>query len=315
MNKRLFIFIGAIIICFGFIFNAQTAHAATLDHIYDYEVVVDMRDDGSCDISYHIKWQVLDSTSEGPLTWIKVGIANRFADEFKALSDNIDDIYYYKDDGDFVRLDLDREYEAGEVLNLDFSLHQKNLVKIEGDEAVYWFTPGWFEETPVDKIVIRWNAENVLYTSGVDHFEDGYYVWINDKGGYDLHATSYVSYNASQYDSSAGNVETREIAGTLYSVSELETLTMLLVFVPLGLLILLFIIFRKKIFKDDSYSKERGLGGRYYAHTARGHYGGGGGGCACACACACAGGGRAGCSRKDFYGTKLYTRDIYKALA
>ena len=26
----------------------------------------------------------------------------------------------------------------------------------------------------------------------------------------------------------------------------------------------------------------------------------GGGGCACACACACAGGGRAGCSRKDF---------------
>ena len=32
---------------------------------------------------------------------------------------------------------------------------------------------------------------------------------------------------------------------------------------------------------------------------------GGGGGSSCACACACAGGGRAGCAKKDFYGTNL----------
>ena len=37
-----------------------------------------------------------------------------------------------------------------------------------------------------------------------------------------------------------------------------------------------------------------------------------GGGCACACACACAGGGRAGCSTKDFYGTILTTEQIHK---
>ena len=30
-----------------------------------------------------------------------------------------------------------------------------------------------------------------------------------------------------------------------------------------------------------------------------------GGGSSCACACACAGGGRAGCAKKDFYGTNL----------
>ena len=30
-----------------------------------------------------------------------------------------------------------------------------------------------------------------------------------------------------------------------------------------------------------------------------------GGASSCACACACAGGGRAGCSKKDFYGTNL----------
>lgn len=27
--------------------------------------------------------------------------------------------------------------------------------------------------------------------------------------------------------------------------------------------------------------------------------------CACACACACTDGGRAGCAKKDFYGTNL----------
>ena len=36
----------------------------------------------------------------------------------------------------------------------------------------------------------------------------------------------------------------------------------------------------------------------------------GGHGCACACACACAGGGRAGCSTKDFYNTGLKLRQL-----
>ena len=34
----------------------------------------------------------------------------------------------------------------------------------------------------------------------------------------------------------------------------------------------------------------------------------------CACACACAGGGRAGCSKKDFYGTNLRTQKLNKIL-
>lgn len=36
--------------------------------------------------------------------------------------------------------------------------------------------------------------------------------------------------------------------------------------------------------------------------------------CACACACACAGGGRAGCSTKDFYNTNLREEQIRKAV-
>ena len=51
-----------------------------------------------------------------------------------------------------------------------------------------------------------------------------------------------------------------------------------------------------------------GHGGGYH------HFHGGGGGCACACACACAGGGRAGCSKKDFYGTKVSSKRLRKVL-
>ena len=77
--------------------------------------------------------------------------------------------------------------------------------------------------------------------------------------------------------------------------------------------------------QQDPYMRERGFVGRgYYFHRhryyRRGYYSsgrkierptpvntsgyrgvGGGSSCACACACACAGGGRAGCSMKDFY--------------
>ncbi len=36
--------------------------------------------------------------------------------------------------------------------------------------------------------------------------------------------------------------------------------------------------------------------------------------CAHSCACACAGSGRAGCSKKDFYGTNLTSEKIKKAI-
>ena len=82
-----------------------------------------------------------------------------------------------------------------------------------------------------------------------------------------------------------------------------------------------------------------GLGRGYSSHGGYGYYGssryrdtrssdvigsvldgllgggsGGGGGHGCACACGCAGGGRAGCSKKDFYGTNVRTKNIEKVL-
>ncbi len=55
--------------------------------------------------------------------------------------------------------------------------------------------------------------------------------------------------------------------------------------------------------KPSSYS-----GGGRGGHSSCAHSS-----CACACACACAGGGRAGCTTKDFYNTDLKLRAIAKA--
>mgnify|MGYP000314370860 FL=1 len=88
---------------------------------------MDVQEDGSAILTYDLDWRVLDSTSEGALSWVKIGIPNEYAEELTALSDSIDEISYYGDGGDYVRLDLDRGYEEGEVVDLKFSIHQHCL--------------------------------------------------------------------------------------------------------------------------------------------------------------------------------------------
>ena len=73
--------------------------------------------------------------------------------------------------------------------------------------------------------------------------------------------------------------------------------------IPVGIIILIV-----KACRNDNYRGGSGFGGGHpvIVHT---HTRSGGcvrsscacASCACACACACAGGGRAGCSKKDFY--------------
>ena len=50
--------------------------AANLDEIEKYFITVRLQPDGSADIDYDIHWKVLDSTSAGPLEWVKVGVPN-----------------------------------------------------------------------------------------------------------------------------------------------------------------------------------------------------------------------------------------------
>ncbi|MBO4824615.1 MAG: hypothetical protein J5487_04380, partial [Lachnospiraceae bacterium] len=47
-----------------------------LDEILDYEITIDVNEDATLNMHYHIDWKVLDSKSEGPLEWVQIGIPN-----------------------------------------------------------------------------------------------------------------------------------------------------------------------------------------------------------------------------------------------
>ena len=277
-----------------------------LDEIQHYIIKVDMRTDGTMDITYHIEWKVLDDSSEGPLSWVKIGVPNKHVDEITAITSNIKDIKYTSEGGAYVRIDFDREYKANETIIFEYSLHQSYMYIIEEDNHLlrYSFTPGWFDEIEVKNITIKWNKNNVI-ESTASNTEGNYLIW-EDSLDFGERLNASVKYNLDAFETNEDQQYTED-SGT----DSGKVLTIILVIV-VGIIVVALIV---AYFSDD-YGSGSGYGRSYYRST---HiYGGGRSSCACvsscACACACAGGGRAGCSKKDFYGTKLQTDMLNEVL-
>ncbi|MBO4915630.1 MAG: hypothetical protein J5449_10555, partial [Oscillospiraceae bacterium] len=114
---------------------APCAEAAKeLDEILYFEVTVDVNEDATLRMRYHIEWKVLDSTSEGPLTWVKIGIPNSKYVSMKGKSHAVNKIEYSSDGGSYARIDLDRAYKAGEVVKIDFELVQDYMYQVNGSK-------------------------------------------------------------------------------------------------------------------------------------------------------------------------------------
>lgn len=299
----LFLFL-CLCICLPLRVNA----AAPLDEIQDYTITVNMRPDGTMDIRYHIEWKVLDDSSEGPLSWVKVGNPNKHVDQITALSDNIKKIGYMSDNGSYIRIDFDREYYEGETVIFEYTIHQSYMYVIEKDTHIcrYSFTPGWFDEIEVKNITIKWNDDNVIESTAQKN-EDGYLIWTASLDiGERLNAS--VKYNLDTFTTNEDEQYTEDS-------SENNAASVLFIIIVI-IAIILVIAFIIAIFSDDDYSSHSGYGGSRstYIHT---HSSCVRSSCACvscACACACAGGGRAGCSKKDFYGTNLKSENLKKIL-
>jgi hypothetical protein len=183
-----------------FLSFAPAAKAEALDEILEYRITVDVNTDGTLTMLYHFDWRVLDSDSEGPLSWLLIGIPNSNFVSYKALTDNIRDISYSSNGGSYLRLDLDRDYYEGEELSFEFELVQDYMYEMnrmaEG-ETYYEFTPGWFDAR-VDKLVIKWNSENVKSVSPACLLrEDGYYTWETSLGSNETYTVSVVYPNES----------------------------------------------------------------------------------------------------------------------
>lgn len=276
-----------------------------LDEIQEYTIQVDMRNDGTMDIKYHLDWKVLDDTSDGPLSWVKIGIPNKNVDEIEAHTDNIKKIEYNKQDGrTYVYIYFDRDYHKNEVISFDFSIHQSNMYVIDKEEHMlrYSFTPGWFDEIEVKNITVKWNKSNVLKSTALGEDMNGYLVWTGSLSfGEKLNTSVY--YNLDAFEATEeGQVQEDEGDGSGW-----------IIFIVI-LVVILVIAFIIAIVSDDDYDSHSGFGGGSRTYI----YSGGRSSCACvsscACACACAGGGRAGCSKKDFYHTNVQIDTLTKVL-
>ena len=285
--------------------------AADLDEIVNFDITVEPRtNDGTLDITYEVTWKVLDSTTEGPLEWVMIGTPNSNFDTPTALTSNIKKIQKYN--GSNVRIDLDKKYYKGEQVTFKYSIHQSYIYRVSGGDCNYEFTPAWFTGAEVDKLTIRWNKDKVKESDAKDE-EGNYLIWKKTSMKKGEKITAKVKYDKTSFSSL--------IPDETENDNEFDNGSFGLKFLGICLLIGIVLGVISGIFS-------RGMNNRYYRH--RGFYYGGPhrgcvrSSCACACAhsscasscaCACAGSGRAGCSRKDFYGTNLNREKLDKAMS
>lgn len=342
--------------------DAPYAEEGDLDYIRNYVVTVDLREDGSADITYDIDWQVIGGEKTDYLSWVKIGLANSHVDELTPLTDTISDLQYSDDGGSYAKVVFARRYYAPAIaaanggeseVQFAFSVHQSHLFTLNDDgTANFTFTPGWFDDLSVGNMQIRWrNSEGfVADNTGVD---GDYLVWdfgpLTHGQAAKVHVTVPVTYSAVYAPEDAMTAE--DYSGVQQSTDDdfTEVGYILLFVVFFGVCIFLVAYrppywgggFGGGIDPMDWFWYTNGIHTIRRARTAPpppGYHrtdppknfrpGGGtsrGGGvgrrdsggndhhftCACACAsscacaCACAGGGRAGCSVKDFYTVKL----------
>lgn len=289
-NKKWLIFGGVIaagLILIGFWLLYKHA---PLDRLKEYEVHVDVNRDGTMEITYHYRWEVLNDSREGPLNWVELGLANSQCElvDYGGAAIGLHDSYR---NGYLIGFDLDRDYYKGEVADFYFTVHQEGMLCENEEDAslpFYDFTPGWFENIPTEHYRFTWSDSMGIQESNADRIENGVHVW-EGRLRQGKKRQMKVYYSAEKFEEPELVKWTRTY-GSVGDDRSGEAANVLLY-----MLVVVFLGYRLAWGKDE-YQNGRG----YYRGGS--HHGGCACACAgCACACACAGGGRAGCSKKDFF--------------
>ena len=184
MRKRIGISLLSVLIIFTALFTIKyDSHASgPTDEILNYDITIDVNDDATLSMYYHIDWKVLQSGGDlGPVTWVNVGIPNSHCENLKAQSDSISRITMDRSGGEtLAKITFDRAYYEGEVISFDFSLTQDYMYevnKLSEGQTVYTFTPGWFSDLTVDQLMIMWKSDKVAEYSPSAEIYDPYIVW------------------------------------------------------------------------------------------------------------------------------------------
>lgn len=317
------------------LFSCDDIFENEVDRIRSYEITINQKDDGTLDMVYDIDWEVM-SNSEGPLSWVIIGIPNKYIDSLKNLSDDCSSVYYDNTDGDYIRCELKNSISKGEKANFKFSFHANALYTFDDNKIYYEFIPGWFDEIKVDELKVYWNTNNVIINNSNKTETNGFYFWnysLDEGESIEV----IVEYNRADYPNLITEGDYKNYQND-QKVDRIIGYVFLTIFIVVFIFIIISIFVYRK--SSDEYFHYRGFysGYRYnwfYIHlfyhqgydskgkplrdprivnSSGGSSSGGGRSCACACACACAGGGRAGCSRKEFYKPKLKITDLERVL-
>lgn len=279
------------IMCFYELSIPVLAASSNLDEIQYYEIKVDIRQDGTMDIRYAIVWKVLnDKKGTEPVSWVDVGIPNKEVDQIQILTPNIKSAEYSsKNGGSYIRIDFEKKYYQGEVISFEFSIHQSYMYWLDEKNTVrYSFTPGWFEDIEIKNLQIEWAIKDGFTIKETDSNEQSsrYYIWSYQNLAEGEKVTANVKYKSDGFCVDENKQYKEGDSG--------DALIILLIILFVVILVIAFVASI-----SDDYGGGRGYGGGVVVHSSHSS-------CvsscvSCACACACAGGGRAGCSVKDFY--------------
>lgn len=313
-NRKILI---SFLLFFALILISNVCMAKDLDRINEYTITIDPRANGTLDMNYHLEWEVLDSESEGPLEWIKIGIPNANVSGITAISNNIKKISYYQDKGDYIRIDFKESYKQGSIIDIDFKFDQAYMYTLSSGYCNYNFIPGWFPDIYVKNLTIKWNADDVSTYSPKAKVSRGYYVWSTSLAKGRTYSID-VSYPEGTFKTSKSMQASNATITSSYNNNS---------GISAGIVILFVLVFAVSILSSicgGGYSSRRGWGYSPYRsyrsyrswNNNSSSWGSSSSSCvsSCACACACAGGGRAGCSKKDLYGTNVRTKKLNEIL-
>lgn len=167
-----------------------------LDEILNYEITVDVNEDATLNMTYHVEWKVLDSDSEGPLSWARIGIPNNHILDYVALSDNIESMDIVYNGGYYMDVYFYEDYYEDEVVSFDFMIVQDYMYQITiDDEATFG---GENEEIPVTE----YTTEEVTEIAPETEMENGTEVVTETEqtegalvdGGDDIQWKGYATY-------------------------------------------------------------------------------------------------------------------------
>lgn len=297
--KRITIFI--LLIATFFYFPTVRAAGSGDYKLIENQVTLVPYSDGTTDIVYHQKWQVIS----GHRSSIKVGLPNNDYELQDKNNGDIKSIVKANGDGwSGVEAQLSRDFQAGESFQFGFTVKQIKLFWADENNYHLDFTPGWYDNAETEKLVLTVKffakMETIIANPKPDKTTGNEMVWEKK-----LH-------KAEQWEIKIDIP--KNLFPTPIDQKNLQSSTADIVKIIVIIIIIIAIIIILMIIID--YGTRRGGysgGGIFFGDDGivtaiadglssggGGGFGGGGsscaGGCACACACACAGGG-SGCER------------------